>query len=205
MGNWTDQDGWHKEFLRPIVEALRSIPGGGELPIESLYDKAALIEAVANGGKDAEAASNRHATPKASLEELRKLELMCSKLVQHIEEMRGPAVAALSIEGLSTSDLAARLKAAQEVAGYALGNIDFSETGPKGGSPKKVAASDVTEICAVIYEEVRKKPPTFTTDTGNSQISGVWPDFLQAVFNALCIKASVGSQVRAASEKTLKK
>ena len=92
------------------------------------------------------------------------------------------------------------LRQAEETAQYASGRL---ETSSKGGRPKKIQAASVTSICAKLFEEISGRHPTFTTDPHTSLISGDWPAFLETVFEALYIDASVASQVRAISQKTI--
>lgn len=202
MALWTGDDGWPTDFPEKLVDAFRKIPNGGNLTIDRIHCMAKLVTSIAEGGQIEEMPCNRPASMAGSEAELIKFHNYCEKLVDHIETLRQPSISALFDEGLFVFDLCEKLRQAQERTRYAFGGLGANT---KGGRPKKIGAASVTDICAKLFEDVSGKHPTYTTDTSDSTISGVWPEFLKSVFEALYIEASVASQVRAVSEKTPKK
>ena len=202
MALWTGGDGWPRDFPEKLVDAFRRIPNGENLTDDRIYGMAKIVASIATSGQIEEMPRNRGASATGSEAELKKFHDNCEKLAEQIETLRQPSTSALFGEGLLLWDLHKALRQAQEATRHAFSAL---EANTNAGRPKKIQAASVTDICAQLFEEVSRKRPTFTTDTGDSTISGAWPDFLQAVFDALYIDASVASQVRAASEKTPKK
>ena len=202
MAHWTGVDGWPTDFPEKLVDAFRNIPNGQHLTDDKIYGMAKIVASIATSGQIEEMPRNRGASATGSEAELKKFHDNCEKLAEQIETLRQPSISALFGEGLLLWDLHKALRQAQEATRHAFSAL---EANTNGGRPKKIQAASVTDICAQLFEDVSGKRPTFTTDTGDSTISGAWPDFLQAVFDALYIDASVASQVRAASEKTPKK
>lgn len=199
MAHWTGVDGWPTDFPEKLFDALRMIPNGQHLTDDKIYGMGKIVASIAAGGKIEEMPRNRGLSATGSEAELRKFHNNCKKLADEIETLRQPSISALFNEGLLVFDLCEKLRQAQELTRHAFSAL---EAGTNGGRPRKIQATCVTDVCAQIFEEVSGKRPTFTTDTGDSTISGAWPEFLGAVFDALKIDASVASQVRAASEKT---
>jgi hypothetical protein len=202
MALWTGGDGWPTDFPEKLVDAFRKIPNGENLKNDRIYGMAKLVASIVEDGQIEEMPRNRAASMAGSEAELRKFHDNCEKLADQIETLRQPSISALFDEGLFVFDLYEKLRQAQELTKHAFGGL---EANTKGGRPKKIGAASVTDICAKLFEDVSGKRPTYTTDTSDSTISGVWPEFLKSVFEALYIEASVASQVRAASEKTPKK
>ncbi|MGK0225112.1 MAG: hypothetical protein ACI9ON_004372 [Limisphaerales bacterium] len=200
MTNWTGDDGWPVEFPEKLVNAFRKIPNGENLTNDKIHRMAKIIGVIAEGGEIEELPRNRTASVDGSEGELRKFQYYCKRLADQIETLRRPSVLALSDEGVAVFDLYENLRQAEETAQYASGRL---ETSSKGGRPKKIQAASVTSICAKLFEEISGRHPTFTTDPHTSLISGDWPAFLETVFEALYIDASVASQVRAISQKTI--
>lgn len=193
-------DGWPCEFedssvgLR-LIEAITSL-GAGSISEEVATRHAHLLFLSYNSAFDEELPRNRPASQAQSELELTKLEELCSKLSAHIEKMRRPAVSALYREGTDLFSIYSLIEELRENAKHALGPLS-NESGR--GAPSKIIASDVTRMAAGVYLEITGKEPTFTTiprDEG-ATIGGRWPEFLERIFQALQIDASVESQVRA--------
>lgn len=199
--HWYDEKGFLINYPKMLMNALRAIPGAPQLSDERIRGLADILESVSGGGRDEEQPRNRAASPNATDKEIRKLHDLCEKLAVHIESLRQPAVTALFNEGLLIFQLLADVKEAQEIARYSFGcEIANDES---LGRPKKIQAAGVTEMAGHIYEKISGRRPTFTTDPETGAISGQWPHVLGLIFRALYIDASVASQVRALSVKSL--
>lgn len=192
-------DGWPVPYPTGLADALRTIPGAADLSDDRIDGLAKMVVAVADGGREMEAARNLPASPKASDGELVKFHDLCEKLSDHIEAMHQPSTSALWTEGFAVFDLLERLKSAQEAARCAYGATPGDDRAT--GRPRKIEASEVTDIVASIYEEISGRRPTFSTNPANGAVSGEWPDTLRSVFSALHISASVPAQVKAHREK----
>lgn len=190
---------WELERRTALIQAITELPNGELLSEQASEGQAILLYSTSQFGRDEELPRNRPASLKASETELRALASLCDKLALHIESMHRPAVGSFFGEGGDLFTFANQVREAKQIAEFAFGGIEIGDSGR--GAGKKIEAAQVTELSAHVFEHVTGKRPTFTTDPQSGQISGVWPDFLSAVFDALWIKASVASQVRAVSEK----
>ena len=190
---WVGMDGWPRDFPDGLREAILSLPGSDDLSPDEVNGLASRIAAAAIGGADLERNRNRPASLKASESELRRLHELCGKLVDAINSMHRPAIDALTEESADVFTLAGRLEEMQASVRCAISQIE-----PRNarGAPTKARAAEVTREAAAVYTQVTGTRPTITTDTRTSEVSGAWPDFLQMVFYALNIHASVASQVR---------
>lgn len=205
MNDFIGLDGWPCEFAESsfgagLIQAIREIPGAEALEAQDIEGKARMLYSVAQGGRDEEMPRNRPASQKASEGELRKLAALAEKLERHILSMRQPAVSALYTEGAHVFELVRALQETQENARHAFSALEVE--GTPSGAPKKIEAAEVAFIASRLFEHISGRRVTFTTDPGTGKVSGAWPDFLFAVFDALYIDASVAAQVRAISEKT---
>ncbi|MEM9393354.1 MAG: hypothetical protein AAGA38_05830 [Pseudomonadota bacterium] len=115
--------------------------------------------------------------------------------------MNQPAVGAYFREGSDLWTLEAKLSEAAEIAQHAFGPIEADVA--RGAT--KIAAAQVTEEAAGLFEHITGLRPTFTTNPETKEITGAWPSFVSAIFSALYIDASVEAQVRALKEKSRKK
>lgn len=199
------QDGYPCEFSESpfgagLIKAIRAIPGAETLEPEAVEGKARMLYAVSEGGRDEELPRNRPASQKASDDELRKLAALAEKLERHILSIRQPAVSALYAEGAHVFELVRTLQETQENARHAFSALEIE--GTPSGAPKKIEAAEVAFLASRVFEHISGRRATFTTDPGSGKVSGAWPDFLSAVFDALYINASVAAQVRTISEKT---
>lgn len=204
---FTGIDGYDCEFSlsgfgAKLINAIRLIPGSEALDYDEHEDEgyARMIYAVAEGGRNQERPNNRPASQKASEGELRKLAAHAEKLERHIQSMHRPAISALSAEGVRVFELVWLLQELQENARHAFSALEVA--GTPSGAPKKIEAAEVAFLASRIFEHISGRRATFTTDPLTGKVSGAWPDFLSAVFDALYIDASVAAQVRAVSEKS---
>lgn len=185
---------WELERRSTLIQAIGRLPNGCDLDAQEVEGKALLLFTTSLNGRDQELPRNRPASLRASTEELRKLNSICEKLVEHINSMHQPSVSAFYSEAGNLFGFAEQAHQVSESAVYALGCVEVD--GSARGAGKKVEAAYVTELAASIFEDVTGKRPTFTSDTMTGQVSGVWRDFLGEFFRALNIKASVASQGR---------
>lgn len=190
---------WELDRRTALIQAITELPNGELLSNQASEGQAVLLYSASQFGRDEELPRNRPASRKASETELRTLALLCGKLAKHIDKMHRPAVGSFYSEGGELFNFANQVRETEQIAQFAFGSVEIEDSGR--GAGKKVEAAQVAEMAAHVFEHITGKRPTFTTDPQNGQVSGVWPDFLSAVFGALWIKASVASQVRVVSEK----
>ncbi|WP_424992418.1 hypothetical protein [Oceaniradius stylonematis] len=201
--DFTGEDGWPCEFEESpwgvaLITAIRALPGGDALDGDTVTAQARMIWAVAEGGRDEELPRNRSASQEASEAEIAKLVELSERLADHIEAMRRPALSALTNVHAYPFEAVRSLRAMAEQAKVAYSEINVSSA-PRGRR-QKIEAAEVAFIAARLFEEVTDCRATFTShESGN--VSGEWPDFLSAVYDALGIKASVPAQVRALNKK----
>ncbi len=199
-------DGWHCSFEESpicagLVSALRGLPIRKDLPQRDAEQLARILYDMSEIGQDAEAAKNRPASPKRTSKQLETLIRQADALSATLEELNKPAFSALKLEGIVwPTDLVPSLQELSEKARHAYPGPRTHE--PWRGAPKKHEAAGVSEMAASIFADLTGKRPTFTTDPDTGSVSGAWPNFLGGVFDALSIRASVASQVRAISEKS---
>lgn len=186
-------------FPARIEAALRRVLDLQRIDPAEVTAAAWQIFAVSELGRSDEHTSNRPASRDTSEEELRTFHDLCGALADHIEAMHNPAIAALSQEGLIARDLMRNLQAAQETARCAFGGLDDAPS-PRG-RPPKLEAAEVTQMTAIYYRQFTGRAPTFATDPQSHEVSGPWIDTLHAVFEALGIRAKVGSQAKALRKK----
>lgn len=208
MTYWIGADGWPCEFEETsigvgLARAIRAVPGGGGLDAETVGAQARMLLAVSEGGRDEELPRSRPASQKASERELIKLHDLAKKLADHIESMRRPAINALSREGAYVFDITRSLRELEEYARCAFGGFEIE--GTVSGAPRKIEAFEVASIAAGLFENISGRRATYTADKETGEVSGAWPEFLEAVYKALHIRASVAAQVRAVSEKSRQK
>ncbi|WP_397542052.1 hypothetical protein [Roseovarius salis] len=209
MNDFIGADGWPCEFAMSgfgakLIQAIWAIPGAEPLTEDDVEGKARMLYAVSEGGRDEELPRNRPASQKASEGELRKLAALAERLERHILSMRQPAVSAFYAEtargGRGLFELVRTLQETQDNARHAFSALEVEST--PSGAPKKIEAAEVAFLSSRLFEHISGRRATFTTDPLTGKVSGAWPDFLSAVFDALYIDASVAAQVRAISEKT---
>lgn len=193
------EDGWPVDIEAKLIEALLQVPQASEASRANLEVFARTLMQAAELGEFAELPRFRPAYQDATDLELRQFGEICGKLAEHIRTMRRPAYLALESEGMNLSALTDDLIRAAETALYAGGSITEEDYICSG--PRKQQAAMVTDCAAKAFEKLAGRRPTYTTDPHNSQRSGAWPEFLDRVFKALDIDASVNSQVRAPSTK----
>lgn len=200
---WVGLDGWpcyfHESHVgSSLIELLRRLPSPENLSEEQLILKATFLSKMADIGKEQDQTCNRPASQKASESELTKLHDLCEKLSTHLESLHEPALTALENEGFLIQNFSEYVWQIQEGAKIAFGSVEGQSS---RGRPKQEEAAIISLSAASMYQEVTGKRATFTTDPASGEISGKWPEFLEAVFSTLSIRASVASQVRAVSEK----
>lgn len=210
MTGFTGLDGWPCEFEQSpvgmaLIAAVRDLPGADALAESEAVAEAKLLHFVSLAGQDDELPRSRPASQKASEKEIARLVELASSLADHIDTLRRPAVSALFGEGADVFTFAAQVREMAETARIAYSEIDVAT--PPRGAPKKLEAAEVTYWAAFTYQKITRSPVTFTTTdtTHGAKISGAWPDFLAAVFEALRIDASVESQVRGLKLKARRK
>lgn len=195
---WFARPDWPLEhelaFRARLMGALRCLPGGDALGDDEAEGLALMLLAASSTGSDDELPRNRDASQKASEAELCTLHKLAGKLAEHIDAMHRPAVAVLTAEGVEPFTLAARLRELQDETRAALSELQASGSGR--GAPQKAEAAAVTEAAAAVFERITGQRATHT-NYASSGVGGLWPEFLRDVFEALGVKASVASQVRA--------
>lgn len=180
-----------------LIQAITALPGADAFERIEIERKAQFIWELAQSARRNALNCNLPASQGASDKELRKLHDLCSKVVDHIEEMHSPAVTALANEGFVVATTVEELRKLMEGARYAFGACEGQET---KGRKRDIEASQISEIAGSMFEYVTGRRPTITTDPHTGEVSGDWPQFLRAVFDALHVQASVANQSRAVSE-----
>lgn len=201
-GSFIGMDGYRCTFSESpmgaaLIRAIAALPGAETLDENEIEQKARFIWTQAQWARQDALSRNIPASQSASDKELRDLHKLCGKLADHIEGMHAPAITALSNEGFLAIPMAEKLREMMDGARYAFGACEGQEI--RGRKPE-VEASQVSEIAGSLYQHVTGKRPTITTDPATGGVSGVWPDFLQRIFDAFDISASVANQSRAISE-----
>jgi hypothetical protein len=176
-----------------LIQAIAALPGAETLDENQIEQKARFIWTQAQWARQDALKRNRPASQSASDKELRDLHKLCGKLADHIEGMHAPAVTALANEGFLALPMAEKLREMMEGARYAFGACEGQ---PARGQPRKIEASQIREIAGLVYQDVADKRLTRTIGTLSHEVSGAWPEFLEAVFGALNIDASVANQSR---------
>lgn len=175
-----------------LANALLDVLKQYEPSMEAVEDAAMHIHSEAERGKAEGHASNLTASKSRSERELREFHMMTERLVDLIEGMHNPAIAALSREGVIARHLLDPLRRAHEVSGYAIGGLEnLADRNP--GSKRNMKVQRVTDATWVFFEEIAKKPGTRSYAEGEY---GVFVDTLSAVFSALGIRASAGKQAQ---------
>ncbi len=190
-------DGYPCEFQdspigKPLISAMRSLEGGVRFSDDEIRVRAHAFYSASIIGKDEELPRNRQATPKGSVDELRKLSKLTDALLRHIANMRKPAVTALHNQGWDLFALEKQLSLWPEGSLRAISELE-SDSG-RFGAPQKFAAGKVTEMAASFYSQATGREPTIVNGIEINQASGPWLDFLNEVLKALRIKASAESQ-----------
>lgn len=202
---WFRRPDWpleHEEKRREaIIAAIHILDDGQALAEEDIEGLGLLLYHAFLTASDEELPRNRPASSAATDKELRRLVKLAENLAEHIEQMKRPSVSAVHREGADLFSLQRKLKEVSEVAGYSLGCAADENS---RGAPPKVRAAEVTREAEYIFERVTGSVPKYWTE--QSTVSGAWPEFLNRIFDALRIEASVRSQVSAsAAEKSPKK
>lgn len=201
MSDDWEETGYHP--LRAILAtAIRRSLSDVEVPDEDLRAAAASIYATWANTAHEERPNSLKASRAVSERELTKMHDLCRSLYQHLEQMHHPAMSALWAEGFDYHQFKTTLLHAQEAARVAYSEMPESKN--VGGQPKKIQAAEVTYTASCHYERMSGRRPTYTTNPATGEVTGKWPAFLSAVFDALYIKASVTAQVQALRKKTLR-
>lgn len=196
---FTGVDGWPCDFADSptggkLVKAVSGLPGAVALSQDAVQSFAKRLFSVSEQGKASEEPRNRPASIEQSEKEIETLDRLAGKLERAIRELKRPSHAALFREGANLPEISANLAQLREYARHSYSNLRDTENAK--GRPIKHEAAAVTETARHIFRTIEKRPDTFTTDPASGHVSGIWPDFLSAVFDALGVNASVASQVR---------
>lgn len=196
---FTGPDGWPCDFAESttcaaLMAAISGLPGADVLTQETLQTHAFRLFSQSEQGRAEDEPRNQKASTKQSETQLRDLDRLASELEQGLRGLKQPAFDALHREGANIAALSQTLAQLREYAGHAF--YDLRAADHARGRPPKHAASAITTTARCTFETITHRRATFTTNPDNGQVSGVWPDFLKAVFAALAVDASVASQVR---------
>jgi hypothetical protein len=196
---FTGADGWPCDFDQSatgvaLIVAISRLPGAETLAQDAVRTAALRLYSASEQGKASDEPRNRPASIVQSEREIETLDRLAGELEQAIRNIKRPSHAALFREGANLTELSANLAQLREYARHAYS--DLRDTEKARGRPQKHEAAAVTETARHIFQTITQRPATFTTDPATGRVSGNWPDFLQAVFSALSVAASVASQVR---------
>lgn len=198
---FTGADGWPCSFEEwlgsiPLQEAVKSLGDG--LTIEEIERLSWQIFSASEQGRVAQEPRNTPATEAGATGDLCKLEKHAMALLGATEELRAPAFDALTREGIDLAALQTQLRRLIEYTGHAGGDLRDVKRG--AGATPKIRARAVADAAGHVFSIATGNRPTCTTDPISSQVSGAWPDFLDRVFRAFEVKASIASQARAIAE-----
>ncbi len=190
-------DGYPCEFAaspvgQKLISAMKSLDGAESIFNTEITAKARAIYSASEFGKIQELPRNRKATRNKSEDELRKLSKITASLLQHIRNMREPAVSALYRQGWDLFAVERALELWPEGSLRAISELDDDQG--HFGAPQKAAADNVTAMVAEYYSQATGRKPTVIKDVYSSEAYGPWLTFLDQVFSALKIKASAESQ-----------
>lgn len=196
---FVNADGWPCDFAdwptgAALIAAVSKLPGAETLAQDAVRTAAFRLYSAREQGRASDEPRNRPASIAQSEKQWQDLDRLAGELEQAIRNIKRPLHAALFREGANLPEISANLAQLREYATQAY--IDLSDTENARGRPQKHEAAAVTETARHIFETITQRPATFTTDPATGHVSGNWPDFLQAVFSALSVAASVASQVR---------
>lgn len=189
----TTAEGWPVAVPRKIADALRTALAFYDPPADLIEGAAAQIYVASEFGRFYELPGNQPASASKSETELREFHKLTAKLADLIDGMHGPAITALSREGLIARDLLEPLQRAHEIAGHAVGGLEGLPQKNPGAKPR-VEPVEVTQATAAAFEQITGKRPTRIADREGEY--GDWIETLRAVFAALGIKASAEKQAQ---------
>lgn len=206
---WTSSEGYacyfHESLMgKPLIEALKKLAGVETLSEKEIEGKALFIYRHSIHARDLAGNNNLPASLKTSERELRKLHDLFEKLADHLEGLHHPAAVTLSRQGFFPILQAENMRSWMQAVRLARSEIDDEVSEPRGSSPK-VVASEVSELAGRVFREITGERPTLTAHPVTNEVSGAWPEFLEGVFNALFVRASVASQAKAVSRKMREK
>lgn len=195
---WFDIDGAPREFKQthwsePVKEAIREIPGGGNLSTKRLDDLAQMVgDAIDHGETDAQEMF-RPATREASQKQLTEALQAAETLLEKLAALKGPAYTALMNENAQPENIKADLSHLTDTIRHARSEVEGNKSGK--GRRKDHVAEQITGAAREIWRQVTGTEPTFTSDPQTSKRSGKYIQFLDALFK--CWKVSASAQSRA--------
>lgn len=89
--SWTGIDGWPREWPEALEPAIRGLPGGAELPAETLAEYAKRLAIAADLGRRLEKPAARNASRGETDKSLELLHDQCEKLAKTIAGLKRPA------------------------------------------------------------------------------------------------------------------
>ncbi len=188
-------DGWPvaESVPRKIADALGAALAPYDPPADLIEHAAAQIYAASEFGRFEERPGNLLASARRSEKELAEFQKLTAKLADLIDGMHGPAVTALSREGLIARDLLEPLQRAHEASSPARARLEGLPQKNPGAKPR-VEPVEVTQASAAAFEQITGKRPTRIADEEGEY--GDWIETLRVVFAALGIKASAKKQAQ---------
>jgi len=150
--------------------------------VEKIEDGAIRIYLIGGTGKALDMDYRR------SNDDMEKFYNLCFQLEQHINDMQLVDKRKYYVRkvGDTLRDLRENSK-----------HVPWKDEFIRSGRPRKFEAQQVTAGVARAILEITGAAPTVKTDPMTGRAYGLWPDTLRAVFEAMHIRASVESQVRA--------
>ena len=188
------------EYLRPAnpdINFLREMDG---------KDYARGIADAADDGNWLESKNQRDIAFSQTAKQLLRFQKKCEAFADHIGEMNVASLKLLEKVKIDANGLQGAFNQMQTDVDEALDLLLQSEKqSTTRGARKKQTAKIVTEEAAKCYEALTGKKPTFSTDPVDASVSGLWIDFLTAIFKALhphVETPSIESQARKFMEKS---
>ena len=169
-------------------------------------DHARAIADAADDGNWLESKNQRDISFSQTAKQLLRFQKQCEAFADHIGEMNVGSLKLLEIVKIDANGLQGAFNQMQTDVDEALDLLLQSEKqSTTRGARKKQTAKMVTEEAAKCYEALTGKKPTFSTDPVDASVSGLWIDFLTAIFKALhphVETPSIESQARKFMEKS---
>ena len=193
---WFKRPDWPMEWEIALRAALIGAiqEAGSNMAEEQVEFGALLLLHASEHGRDEARHRNLPASQAAVKQELVKLHESLSKAADLIHLLHRPEAAALFNEGFEPFTVAEQMRELAEGCRIAVGEAVAPQV-VKGAKPKHEARA-VTDMGATVFEWATGRKPSYTSSPATSEVTGPWPEFLAAVFEALGVKASVGAQVR---------
>lgn len=181
-----------------LLRAINGLPNTDGLNEGEALRIAEAICAAWNAGRGMEERSEQPASQRESEKQLLALHGSLSRTLEVVERLQRPSTVALEREGFSPDRLKELLSEWEHAVHMAFGGIEGE---PSRGAKPKIATGEVAEVAGHYFRTLTGRNPTITKDPATNARSGLWLNFLEAVFAALGIEASAPAQAEVVCQK----